>query len=217
MSVYRVYTSTAKIPVYVLYKCPHCEKTVVTIGRYGISESYNDKGTWTKSGVQKRADAAQERLKDSASRQAELFRQRVYYGRPYCDQTEVVCPACSYRSFTPENANQMGQTAKFLQIAIPASIILLMLITYLTVKDRVPNAYTLFPGYVIMAAIAYFAIGAIGKKIAFSKAKNAYYNQCLPLICADRGLLRNESENKPEYQDADFSYVEKYPKVLGQN
>jgi hypothetical protein len=216
MSVYKVYTSTAKIPVYALYKCPHCGKTVVTIGRYGVSESYSDRGTWTKSGVQKRADAAHERLNDAASSQAEQFSKRVYQGKMYYAQTEVVCPACSYQSFTPENAKKMGKPAKILQIAVPTAIILLMLITYFIAKDRVPAVSSILPGYIITAVIAYFAIGAIGKKITFSKAQNAYYDQCPPLICADRGLLRNESENKPEYRDADFSYVEKYPKVLGQ-
>lgn len=216
MSVYRVYTNTAKIPVYVLYKCPHCGKTVVAVGRFGVSESYSDRGTWTKKGVQKRADAAHERLNDSASRQAENFSRRVYQGKMYYSQTDVVCPACSYRSFTPENAGKMGKTAKTLQIAVPAAIVLLMLITYLIGKDRIPTISSIFPAYLIVAVIAYFVIGAIGKRTAFRKAQNAYFDQCLPLICADRGLLRSESEKDPRYQDADFSYVEKYPKVLVQ-
>ena len=62
--VYRSYTMTGKVAPVVMYRCPKCGTFNAFISTNTVSSAYNDKGTFTKAGVESRRENAEEDLRN---------------------------------------------------------------------------------------------------------------------------------------------------------
>ena len=62
MGTYKQYTLKQTVPLPVTFKCPNCQNDNVIMHPFFVQTQYNDKGTFTKSGLQEREKQAKEML-----------------------------------------------------------------------------------------------------------------------------------------------------------
>lgn len=95
MGIYHSYTLTNKRGAVAVWKCSKCGKVNIGVGVVSASSSYNDKGAFTSMGVQKRADAAKDALKNNmAQAYANAFQKTRSGDYSEFDLSQCKCEGC---------------------------------------------------------------------------------------------------------------------------
>ncbi len=211
MSVYHVYTKTAHIPTYLVYKCQKCQTPVAVLGYYDVSDSYTDRGTFTRKGVAKRESASAEKLKDMATQQTEYLRRsasQVYddYGHIQCQ-----CPKCGNPSL-----GKLGNKAKISRMIMLIAAIALMAFVVISMLASKFDISILLGG-VIFTLVGAGIIGGIADAVlnAVEKAQmKKISEEAAPLMCSNREILMKAAKKQPAFQDTDFSTIMNTPEIL---
>lgn len=212
MSVYHIYTKTAHIPTYLVYICQKCKTPVATLGYYDVSDSYSDRGTWTRKGVAKREAASNERLEDMKNRQAEYLRRDVTSIYSDFDHIKCQCPRCGCLSL-----GKLGNKKKISRMIMLIALVAILAIAVISsLSGNSFNASTLLGG-IIFSLIGAGIIGAIADAIlnAVEKAQmQKTSEEEAPLMCSRRDLLINAAKKRQAFQNTDFSTIMNTPNQL---
>lgn len=212
MSVYHIYTKTAHIPTYLVYKCQKCKTPVAVLGYYDVSDSYSDRGTWTRKGVAKRESASNERLEDLKNQQMEYLRRdvtQIYsdYGHIKCQ-----CPKCGNLSL-----GKLGNKAQISRIIMLIALVAILAYAVISAFNGQSFDFSTLLGGVLFSFIGAGLISRIADIIlnAVEKAQMEKINQeAAPLMCSNRDMLMKVAKQQPAFQNIDFSTIMNTPDVL---
>ncbi len=209
MSVYHVYTKTAHIPVFLVYKCQKCGAKVAANGKYDISVSYTDRGTFRQKTVDKREADATSDLSVQTESQVRYFQRAVTEVYEDYDKITCTCPKCGHG-----NLSKLGDRAsvdhKISLAVIAVALVFLVVVTVSEVSSGKGNIGSTLLGGLLFA---FFGAGLlitfiqwVLKKIEKAQMKKIC-EEAAPLICCDRDLLIEEAKKRPAFRDADFSAI----------
>ena len=205
MSVYHIYTKTAHIPTYLVFKCQRCKSVVAAMGYYNLSTSYSDRGAWGKKGVAKREAASTEQLESMTKSELEYLRRDATpihedYGHIQCQ-----CPKCGHPSL-----GIIGDKRKLSRlIALVAMIMIAVLYVINMLNEKGFDARSIIPAVVasvIGAGIVFF----IAEKVLNAVEKVQMKRICeeaAPLMSSNRDILMNAAMKVPAFKNADFSAI----------
>lgn len=211
MSVYTVYTKTLHVPVYVLYQCQSCKKTVVDKGSYDVSSSYSDEGTWTKKGVAKREQRSDERLLSEATKAMSNFQDNVVPITSGFNRVNCKCPCCYHSSLSKYDKDDIKKMKNRLTWIVAAIVFLALIVLSI-------SGGGLSFGSIIL--VTFFTTGILS---IFGESIIDLYNYCLmkkaykkfnPMISANKNMLIEKASASVEYKDTDFSNIQDLPDIL---
>lgn len=212
MSVYQIITKTFHLPVYVLYRCQSCKKAIIVKGAYDLSSTYSTRGAYTKKGLTKREDKADEILFASSIEQAALLQNETRSVTREYQRIQCSCPYCGHPSLSKYDKATMDRI-----FALPGLIFMAacFLITFFSVQTG--NIW----GKLVVSIIAGFFGGGILTSLAQSVLKmydkylvNAAAKEAEPMISMNKELLKQAAATSPSYKDVDLSPVMDMPDVL---
>lgn len=189
--MHRQYTIKRQKPLVAFYRCSHCDKHVMQLVTLNVSTVYNDKGTFTRSGVEKRAaraDAMGAEAMDARLNALKSGRDTSVYAKA---QLKCACPHCGRRE-----PWAMMDVDWLEALAIIAVFVALFI--YVMMKN---TQYALIAAGVALG----FFLMRLGWQFLMRCRIQARMLKCPPLFDDDVEKLQQRAKRIQGYADADYA------------
>lgn len=189
--MYRQYTLKKQKQLIALYRCGHCDKYVMRLVALNVNTVYNDKGTFTRGGVEKRAaraDAMGAEVMDERLCALKSGKDTSVYAKA---QLKCVCPYCGKRE--PWAMMNVGWLDSLAILAAFAALFFCVMMKNMQ--------YALIAAGVALG----FFLMRLGWQFLMKRRIEAQMQKCPPLFDDDLEELQQRAKRFRDYADVDYA------------